>query len=125
MVNIKLFFYELFYYDLIILKNSIQNLNKALLLPRNQVFWLKNWKIWLTPTNIELNIFYWNFVHISYLSRSTKACSRIFLFCLDLGLFAKIKNSDFYTLICYIFINNSRSKQNQKKKKQTFFCRHF
>ena len=34
-----------------------------------------------------------------------------FLFCLDLELFAKIKKRPgFYTLVFYIFINNSRSK---------------
>ena len=43
----------------------------------------------------------------------------IFLFCLDLKLFANIKKPGFYTLAFYIFINNSRSKQN-KKIRNTF-----
>ena len=34
------------------------------------------------------------------------------------------KRSGFYTLVSYTFINNSRSKQNKKKKSQTPFCRH-
>ena len=46
----------------------------------------------------------------------------IFLFCLDLELFAKItkdlipKHSE--TRFVYIFIDNSRSKQNKKQKKE-------
>ena len=37
-----------------------------------------------------------------------------FLFCLDLGLFAKQKRPGFYTLVFYTFINNSGSKQDKK-----------
>ena len=49
----------------------------------------------------------------------------IFLFCLDLELYLqKLKRPGFYILVCYTFINNSRSKQN-KKKSRTFFCRHY
>ena len=44
-----------------------------------------------------------------------KRVCEIFLFYLDLELFAKIKiKPGFYTLIFYNFINNSRSKQNKK-----------
>ena len=46
---------------------------------------------------------------------SIRGCSRFFfLFCLDLELFAKIKKPGFYTFVFYIFVNNSRSKQNKK-----------
>ena len=45
----------------------------------------------------------------------------IFLFCLDLELFAKIKKDlVFYTLVFYTFINNSRSKQNKKNLAHIF-----
>ena len=51
-----------------------------------------------------------------------KKVSGSFLFFLDLELFAKIKKTyGFYALAFYIFINNSRSKQN-KKKSYTLFC---
>ena len=44
-----------------------------------------------------------------------KRVCEIFLFYLDLELFAKIKiKPGVYTLIFYNFINNSRSKQNKK-----------
>ena len=46
---------------------------------------------------------------------STKGCSGFFIF-LDLELFAKIKKRPgSYTLVFYILINNSVSKQKQKK----------
>ena len=50
----------------------------------------KNWKY-----TIQLNIFCRNFAHVFYLLISTKECVEIFLFCLDLELFAKIKNTWF------------------------------
>ena len=47
--------------------------------------------------------------------------SAIFLFCLDLELFAKInKRPGFYTLTETRFINNSRFKQNKKNPKHPF-----
>ena len=81
---------------------------------RNQVFCLKNWKLWRPPTTIELNISCWNFGHVSYLPMSTKVCSELFLFCLNLELFAKIKKDLVSTHSFFTFFNNSRSKQNKK-----------
>ena len=52
---------------------------------------------------------------------STKGCVAIFLFYLDLELFAKIKKRPgFYTLVFYTLINNSRSKQNKNNPTQAF-----
>ena len=51
---------------------------------------------------------------------STKGCLGIIFFCLDLELFAKIKKNGFCTLVFNIFINNSRSKENQKKSEHAF-----
>ena len=52
-----------------------------------------------------------------------KSVSGIFLFSLDLELFAKVKKTyGFYALTFYIFINNSISKQI--KKSYTLFCRY-
>ena len=44
----------------------------------------------------------------------------IYLFCLYLELYAKIKWSGFYTLVFYIFVNNSRSKHNKANPKHAF-----
>ena len=63
---------------------------KLSLLPRTQVVCLKNGKFWQAPTSIKFNIFGWNLTHVSYLEISTKGCSRIFLFCLDLELSIKM-----------------------------------
>ena len=116
MVQIKLFFMNWFYYNLIILieqcKIPYKNLDKALLFSRNYILSLKIWKPWRASTTLQFNTFCWNFAHVFYLPMSTKGCAGFLLFCLDLKLFAKIKKvvSAFCTLIFYIFINNSRSK---------------
>ena len=53
---------------------------------------------------------------------STKGCVGLFLFCLELELFAKIKKKihSFYTLTDTSFINNSISKQNKKNPTHPF-----
>ena len=43
-----------------------------------------------------------------------------FLFCLDLDFFVKIKKSGFYPFDFYIFIKNSRSKQDKENFEQAF-----
>ena len=48
---------------------------------------------------------------------STEGYAGFFLFCLDLELFVR---PGFYALVFYIFINNSRSKQNKKNPKHAF-----
>ena len=46
----------------------------------------------LTSSNYPtVNIFCWNFAHVSWSPMSTKEWVGFFLFCLDLELFAKIK----------------------------------
>ena len=78
-----------------------ENLAKALLFLRNQVFGLKIWKLWQAATTLQFNIFCWNFAHAFDLLMSTKGCVGFFYFV--------------YTLVFYNFINSSRSKQNKKK----------
>ena len=51
---------------------------------------------------------------------STKEYVAVFLFCLDLELFAKIKIDLVSTLVFYTFINNSRSKQNKENPAHPF-----
>ena len=74
-VIIKMFFMGWFYYHMIILiklcEIPYKSLDEALLFSRNQVFWLKNWKLWRAPTTIEFNIFCWNSAHVSYWPVST------------------------------------------------------
>ena len=64
----------------------------------------------------ELNIFDWNFAHVSHLLMSTKGCLEFFLFCLDPEWFAKTK---FFT---FLWITQDL---NKIKKSQTIFCRYF
>ena len=109
------FFHGLFYYDLIMLlkwcKTPYKNLDKALLFARNQVFCLKNFDELQLPWSSIF--FYWNFAHVSYLHMSTKACSGFFLlFFRSWVICQNQKRHGFYTLVFYIFINNSKSKQN-------------
>ena len=70
------------------MENSIQKFREALLFSRNQVFYLKNWKLWRAPTTIDFNNICWNFAHVPYLPISTKACVEFLKFCLELKLFA-------------------------------------
>ena len=70
---------------------QFKNLDKTILFSKNQVFCLKNWKLWRAPTTVEFNTFCWNFAQFSYSPISKIGCSGFFLFCLDLELFAKIK----------------------------------
>ena len=115
-VNIKLFFHELILLiDLIILirkcETPFKNLDTSLLLLRKQLLCLKNWNLWQAATTIEFNIFNRNFIHVSYVPMSIKGCSGFFYFVLILSYMQKSKRLSFY-----IFINNSKSKKNNKKK---------
>ena len=63
----------------------------------------------------QSSIFFAKTLHMFPTYHAYKKVLWIVLFCLDLELFSKIKKRpDFYTLDFYIFINNSRSKQNKK-----------
>ena len=91
-VNIKLFFVDWFYYDLIILikkcENPYRNLVKVLLFSRDQVFCLKNWKLWGTPTTIKFNVFLLKLCTRFLLINIYKRVFGIFfiLFCLNLDI---------------------------------------
>ena len=60
-VKLKLAFTEWLFYNLVILiklyKIRYQNLDNALLFPRNQATCLKNWKLWRAPTTIKFKIY--------------------------------------------------------------------
>ena len=95
---------------------------KALLFPKNQVICLKNWKLWLAPTTIEFNNFWWifhtfpgyyclqkrvpdflNFVFRSWVIDETGFCEWV-------------ETRSFLTLA-----NNSRSKNKIKKNPELTF----
>ena len=119
-INLKLVFIDWFFYNLIILiklcKIWYLHLDKALLFPRNQVIYLKNWKLWRAPTTIKFTTFCGNFAHVSYLTMPTKRCSGFFLFCLGLELLIKMRRNQVF----FIFANNSRPKQNKKTLEHPF-----
>ena len=103
------------------MQNTIQKFRQSSFVFKKPVFGLKIWKLWRAPTTPQFNIFCWNFAQVPYLPISTKVCVGIFLFCLDIKLFAEIKKRPgFYTLVFYTFINNSRSKQNKKNSTYPF-----
>ena len=90
-VNLKVVFKDQFFYNLVVLIKlcKIRQLQKGrpLLFPRNQVFCVKNWKLWWAPATIEFHIFCWNFF---YLVMPAKGCAGFFLFCLDLEFSIKV-----------------------------------
>ena len=106
------------------MQNAMQNLDKALLFSRNQVFCLKNWKLWRAPTTINFNNFCWNFAHVPYLPISTEGCVEFFLFCLELELFVKIKKDLVSTYSQKPGLSITQYL-NKVKKSQTPFCRHW
>ena len=76
-------FMDWFCHNLIVLikkcKIPYKNLNKALLLWRNQVLCLKIWKLWRAPTTLQFNIFCRNSAHVFYLPKCTKKCGIFFI----------------------------------------------
>ena len=91
------------------------------LFPRNQAFYLKNWKLWRAPTTIEVYIFCWNFAHILYLVMSAKACVVFFFILFRSCVINKsVKDECVETSSFWIFANSSRLK-----KSHTPFCRHW
>ena len=124
-VKSKLAFMKWFFYNLIILVKLYKIwyliLDKALLFPRNQAIFLKNWQLWRAPIITKFNIFCWNFAHASYLKMSTKGCSGLFFVLLRPWVTNNnVKNEWVETKSFFIFANNSRSKQNKKNPEHTF-----
>ena len=113
-----------FYYDFIILIKKCEiphrNLGKAILFSRNQVFLSEKLKTLTSSNYHRVQYFLLKLCTRFLLTNFYKRVFGIFLYCLDLELFAKIKKTCFYTLIFYIFINNSRSKQNKKNPGHPF-----
>ena len=100
------------------MQNPIQKFKQSSIVFEKPGILSENLKTLTSSNYLQFNIFCWNFTHVSYLPMSTKGCLGFFLFCLDLELFAK--RPGFYALAFYIFINNSRSKQNWKNPEHPF-----
>ena len=73
------------------MQNTIQAFRQSSIVFEKPGILSENWKLCWAPTILPFNIFYWNLAHVFYLPMSTKGCVGIFLFYLDLELFAKIK----------------------------------
>ena len=74
------------------MQNLIQKFRQGSIVFEKLVFCLKIWELWRAPTTLQFIIFCWNFARVSCLTMPTTECVGFFLFCLDLELFAKIKN---------------------------------
>ena len=79
------------------MKNPKQKYRKALLFSGNQVLFLKNWKLWRVSTTIVLNIFCWNFAHVSYWPMSSKGCLGFFNLFRSWVICKNKRRSGFYT----------------------------
>ena len=102
-----------------------KKLDKFLLFSRNQVFCLKIWKLWWAPTILQFNILCWNFARVSNLYQSLLNDVQDFFIVFRPWLIRKkLKRRGLYTLVLYIFINYSRSRQNWKKSR-TPFCKYY
>ena len=84
-----------------------------------QCILFENLKI-LTSSNPTVQYFLLKLRTRFLLTNVYKRGRGIFLFCLDLDLFAKSKRPGFYTFVFYIFINKSRSKRNLKNPEHVF-----
>ena len=93
---------------------SYENLDKALLFSRNLALYRKIWKLWRAPTIPQFNIFCWKFACFLLTNVCKRVCG-VFLFYLDLELFAKIKKDlvsthSFFTLLLIIQDLNKTKK---------------
>ena len=121
----KYFFMEWFCYYLIILfkwcKIPHKTLDKTLLFSRNQLYCLKIWRLWRVSTTLQVEVFCWNLVQVSYLPMSTKRRAGFFWFCLNLELFAKIKKTWFLHTRFLIFLLITQDLNKLKKISNILF----
>ena len=94
------------------MENHIQKFKQNSIVFEKPGLLLKNLKLLRALSTTELNIFSWYLAHVSDLTISTKACSGIFYFFLDLDFFGKIKKD--------LVSAHSISKQNKKNPEHTF-----
>ena len=102
------------------MQNPIQKFKQSSIVFEKPGILSENLKTLTSSNYPTVNIFCWNFAHVSYLPMSTKECVGFFLFYLDLEYLQNLKRPGFYALVFKIFINNSRSKQNNKNSAHPF-----
>ena len=123
-VHIKLRFMDWFsYYFTVLIKQCkipYKILNKALLFSKNQVFCLKNWKLWRAPTTLEF-IFFVEILHTFPTYQCLQKSVRDFFILFRSWITCKNwKWRGFYTLTEVIFLNNSILKRNKKNTEPLF-----
>ena len=96
------------------MQNTIQAFRQSSIVFEKPGILSENWKLCWAPTILPFNIFYWNLAHVFYLPMSTKGCVGIFLFYLDLELFAKIKKDLVSTHLFFtlLLITQDLNKKN-------------
>ena len=94
------------------MQNSIGKFKQISIVLQKPGILFKNLRI-LTSSNYPTVQYFLLKLRTRFLLIYKRVCGIFFLFCLDLKLFAKIKKPGSYTLVFYIFINKSRSKQNK------------
>ena len=102
------------------MQNTILKFRQSAVAFEKPGIWSKNLK---TLTSLQFNSFCLNFGHFFYLPLSTKLCVDIFLFCLDLEIFAKTKKDLASTHSFFTLILITRDLNKIKKFHKTF-CRH-
>ena len=60
------------------MQNPIKKFGQSSIVFEKPSLCLKHWKLWQAVTTVELNIFCWNFAHVSHLPMLTKGCLRFF-----------------------------------------------
>ena len=114
-VDIKLFFMDWFCYNLIVLikycKIANKNLDKALLLSRNQALCLKIWKLWRAPTTLQFNIFLLKLRTRFLLTNVYKrVCGIFFILFRSWVINKSVKSECVETRSFLVVASNSRSK---------------
>ena len=103
------------------MRNPIEKFRQSSIVFENPGFCLKNLKLWQAPSNIEFNIFCWNFAHVSYLPMSTKGCSEFFFILFRSWVICKNKKRPgFYTFAFFLFLLISQDFSKIKNPEHPF-----
>ena len=91
------------------MKSFIQKSRQSSVIFKKPDILFENLRTFMSSNYPTVNIFCWNFAHVSYLS--TSSAWDFFILFKSWFIFKNQKRSGFKTLAFCIFINNSRSKQ--------------
>ena len=84
------------------MQNTIQKFRQSSIVFEKPGFLSEKLKTLTSSNYHRVQYIFRNFVHVSYLSMSTKGCSRFFFFCLDLQLLQKSKRPGFDVFVFLI-----------------------